>query len=156
MSIKAELMEKTVAELRQMCTTNNIKGMSKKRKDVIVDAIVKHTSAKKRKISSAAKKKAIDPNFVDRASFSMDSQLTKPTKRFGDRTTTVIKVSCGAASGDFPVCGKSVGAVKNFLREVLNINNLASGLVNGDKIEDNYILKEGDGLEFLKPAGEKG
>jgi hypothetical protein len=33
---------------------------------------------------------------------------------------------------------------------------MADGLVNGDKAVSSYILKEGDTLEFVKPAGSKG
>jgi len=49
-----------------------------------------------------------------------------------------------------------VGSVAEFLREVLNVDRMSQGVVNGKQVEDSYRLKEGDNLEFLKPAGRKG
>jgi len=46
--------------------------------------------------------------------------------------------------------------VGDFIREVLNVDRLSTGLVNGKEVPGDYILKEGDNLEFLKPAGKKG
>lgn len=88
--------------------------------------------------------------------FGATSTLTKPDGAFGHRTTTTIHVSCGASSGNFPVAGKKVVEVGDFLREVLNVDRLSTGLVNGNEVSPDYILKEGDNLEFLKPAGKKG
>lgn len=88
--------------------------------------------------------------------FGATSTLTKPDGAFGHRTTTTIHVSCGASSGNFPVAGKQVSEVGEFLREVLNVDRLSTGLVNGKEVKPDYVLKEGDNLEFLKPAGKKG
>ena len=96
------------------------------------------------------------PTPVTSAQFTMSSVLTKPSAKFGDKTTTTIQVSCGANSADFPVLGKSVGAVQEFLKEVLNIDRLAEGQVSGKSVKADYILQEGDVLEFIKPAGRKG
>jgi phage terminase large subunit-like protein len=101
-----------------------------------------------------AKTAGKDP--VTKADFLMSSVMTHPNKKVGDKCTTAISVSCGANSGKFPVTGKSVAAVGEFLREVLNVDRLAEGLVNGKKVEGNYILQPGDTLEYLKPAGQKG
>ena len=88
--------------------------------------------------------------------FQAQSTLTKPSGAPGHRTTTTIHVSCGASSGNFPVAGKKVVEVGDFLREVLNVDRLSTGLVNGKEVSPDYILKDGDNLEFLKPAGKKG
>ena len=45
MTTKNELMNKTNAELRQICANMGIVGMSKKRKDVIIDAILANEKA---------------------------------------------------------------------------------------------------------------
>ncbi len=152
---------KTVAELRQLCKNKTIVGMSKKRKDIIIDAILNKQKENNEapRINNTVIKESEpvgDPNSINKASFEMNSSLTHPYKSFGDRATTTIRVSCGAASSQFPVIGKTVGAVKEFLREVLNIDKMAGGLVNGKQVEDYYILKTGDNLEFMKPAGRKG
>jgi hypothetical protein len=36
------------------------------------------------------------------------------------------------------------------------VDKLSTGLVNGKDVDGSYILKQGDVLEFLKPAGRKG
>jgi len=147
-----------------MCRDQDIPGMSKKRKDVIIDAILKANRTTTKAASSGRKKAGhmaalatqAGVEQVTKADFQMSSVLTHPSKKPGDRCTTAIRVSCGANSGKFPVTGKTVGAVGEFLREVLNVDRLAEGIVNGDKVDGAYVLKDGDDLEFLKPAGRKG
>jgi len=157
------LNDKTVAELRRICIDEKIVGMSKKRKDIIIDAILAKKGGKSVAPCTTTKSKGTsmgkpvgDPNNVSSATFEIESKLTSPHKQFGNRTTTTVRVSCGASSSNFPVTGKSVGAVKEFLREVLNIDKMADGLVNGERVDGTHILSEGDSLEFLKPAGRKG
>jgi hypothetical protein len=70
--------------------------------------------------------------------------------------TATVQVSCGANAGPFEVVGRSIAEVSNLLREVLNIEILATPLVNGRAVSTTYVLKTGDSLEFLKPAGRKG
>jgi hypothetical protein len=36
------------------------------------------------------------------------------------------------------------------------VDRLSTGLVNGKEVDASYVLKNGDRLEFLKPAGRKG
>ena len=70
---------------------------------------------------------------------------------------TMVNVSCGAASSNFPVVGKTVGQVRDFYREILNIGFDAKAILNGENEVDNTtILKTGDNLEFIRPAGVKG
>ena len=86
----------------------------------------------------------------------MSSIITKPSAKKGDKATSTIEVSCGANQGQYPVCGKSIGQVKEILKEVLNVPRMSDGLINGKVKDDSYSLKEGDTLEFMKPSGEKG
>ena len=145
---KATLTEKTLVELRKICVSRGIKGMTKKRKDIVIDAIVAANKAaaqdtgvtfappnggskKPTKASSTLVKGDHTSNTVTAAQFSMSSILTKPGARTGDKTTTTVQVSCGANTSEFPVVGKSVGAVQEFLKEVLNIDRIAEGQING-------------------------
>lgn len=171
---KATLSEKTVAELRAICKSRGITGMTKKRKDIIVQAILDNNKATKMVekggsivdnpkkstptgMTHSERMKQLKPEEpVTAAQFGMTSILTNPSAKVGDKTTTTITVSCGANSADFPVVGKTVGAVQTFLAEVLNVSSLAEGQVNGEKVESNYVLQTGDSLEFIKPAGRKG
>ncbi len=147
---RAALEVKTSKELKRMCVDElNIVGVTKKPKDDVINAILaQYGGSGKAAIAKDTKVSGIE--------FSGQSTLTKPGAPFGSRTTTTIHVSCGASSGNFPVAGKTVKDVGDFLREVLNVDRLSTGLVNGKEAPADYTLKEGDNLEFLKPAGKKG
>jgi|GEM_PF-1179045 len=150
---REQLERMTVRELKEMCAYDlNMPGYSKKTKDVVIDAILEKFGKKTE--SSKASVKTSGP--MTGMEFQAQSILTKPDAPFGSKTTTTIHVSCGASSGNFPVVGRTVGQVADFLREVLNVDKLSTGLVNGQEVSSNYVLKSGDSLEFLKPAGRKG
>jgi len=68
----------------------------------------------------------------------------------------MIKVVCGANSQEVEVAGKSIGEVRKLLGETLNIPKDAKPVISGDNVSDNYVIKPGDTLEFIKPSGEKG
>ena len=157
------LNDMTVAELRVIVRSRKIVGFSRKTKDLTIKAILaandgpSMTKPGKTHTQKLAETNAVKPPTpVTAAQFKMSSVLTKPSARVGDKTTTTIQVSCGANSSDFPVEGKTVGAVQEFLKEVLNIDRLAEGQVGGAGVNSDYVLKEGDVLEFIKPAGSKG
>lgn len=155
---REQLDEKTVKELRGIAKNLGCVGYSKKAKAIVIDLILEKQGPAA--ASEAAKATKVAPakkdDKLNKAEFSLQSVLTKPSAKFGDKTTTTIRVSCGAAAGDFSVCGKTVGAVSEFLREVLNIDRMAQGVVNGKTVDGSYLLKDGDNLEFLKAAGRKG
>jgi len=155
---KRETLEaKTSKDLKAMCVHElNIPGVTKKDKGTVIDAIMaKYGRKTKAKVAKkAVVKKGTGP--LTGLSFSANSQLTNKSAPFGSRTTTTVHVSCGASSGNFPVSGKTVQEVGDFLREILNVDKLSTGLVNGQAVAADYIIKTGDNLEFLKPAGKKG
>jgi len=167
---QAQLYDKTNPELRQICTNMGITGMGKARKDDIVSAIISEQRKMKRREANAKKKAAkaapktvsksiaasTDKDTVRAMQGSFTSVLQAPNARRGDKNTTTLRVSAGASSGEFPVVGKTVGAVSEFLREVLNVDALAQGIVNGQPVQPSYVLKEGDTLEYIKSAGSKG
>lgn len=146
---RTQLEGKTARELKRMCVEElNLPGLTKKTKDVVIDAIMAAYGTAGASISKTAAVTGIE--------FSGISTMTKPGGSFGSRTTTTIHVSCGASSGNFPVVGRTVKQVGEFLREVLNVDRLSTGLINGKEADGDYVLKQGDNLEFLKPAGKKG
>jgi hypothetical protein len=68
-----------------------------------------------------------------------------------------IKVVCGANTQEMEgLEGKTVAEVKEGFREVLNIPDGARAIVSGDNVENVYVLRAGDVLEFVKPSGKKG
>ncbi len=153
-----EVLDKnTVAQLREMCKLFGIPGMSKKRKDIVIEAIIAKKSRKRTTSSSTISKKTAsgEPTKVTAVEFNSKSVLTKENASSG-RIETKVSVACGASSGDYPVAGKTVGAVAEFLREVLNIPSTPSMLVNGESVSSSTILKAKDSVEFMKPSGRKG
>ncbi len=147
------LEAKTAKDLKRMCVDElGIVGVTKKPKDDVINVIMAQYGGGRGSKATIAK---VDKK-VTGIEFSGQSTLTKPEAPFGSRTTTTIQVSCGASSGNFPVTGKTVKDVGDFLREVLNVDRLSTGLVNGKEVGADYVLKSGDNLEFLKPAGKKG
>jgi hypothetical protein len=151
---REQLEGMTARELKEMCAYElGMPGYSKKTKDVVIDAILGKYGTKSAKASVIAAKVAGPMTGIE---FGAKSVLTQPNAGFGNKTTTTIHVSCGASSGNFPVAGRTVGQVGEFLREVLNVDKLSTGLVNGKDVSPDYVLKSGDSLEFLKPAGRKG
>ena len=149
--ISVDVLEsKTVVELRELCKKYGIAGMSKARKDDIVDAI---------------------QQFYDDVEDSYDGDQEEPENdskvpyinanlhsflKSDNNYQTLISVSCGAASSNYPVVGKSAGYVKATYREILNIETDAKAIVNGNEVNDSHILKSGDTLEFVRKAGVKG
>lgn len=131
-----DLEQKTVLELREICRELGINGMSKQRKETIIDEIISFQTSNE------------PPENVK-------GQFRTVTTEDGDKETK-IKVSCGASSDKFSVEGKAVGAVAEILREVLNVDRMSVGIVNGEEVDDDYILEVGDVLEFIKPTGSKG
>lgn len=157
---REDLNSMTAKDLKKMAFQQlGIPGLSKQPKDAVVDSIIAYqdrssgasVTAKATKKAQAA---AVGP--IQGLNFTGESVLTNKSAAFGNKTTTTIHVSCGASSGSFPVTGKTVREVGEFLREVLNVDRLSTGLVNGKEADASYVLKSGDRLEFLKPAGRKG
>lgn len=150
---REQLDGKTAKELKRMCVYElDIPGMTKKDKNTVINAILG-------KFGGATASAAIAPGSqagVAGIEFTGRSTITKPDGQFGARTTTTLHVSCGASSGNFPVVGRTVKQVGEFLREVLNVDKLSTGLVNGKEVDGDYVLRQSDNLEFLKPAGKKG
>lgn len=70
--------------------------------------------------------------------------------------TGLVKISYGVHSLEAAIAGKSVGEVRQALKEPLNIDPRALALVNGRDASASQVLKEGDQLEFVRLAGEKG
>ena len=62
---------------------------------------------------------------------------------------------CGANVQDVNA-GMTVGQIKDEFGEVLNLDDQAKTILNGQEVDDDYTVQENDSLEFVKPAGDKG
>jgi hypothetical protein len=149
---KRETLEaKSVKELRQLVVKLGITGKTKLPKASIIDAIMGTGGG-----GGGASVTSEAPKPIQGIEGSFQSSMTKPEAGFGFKTSTTVQVSCGASSGRFPVVGRTLAEVGEFLREVLNVSKLSTGLVNGKEQDGSYVLADKDVVEFLKPAGKKG
>jgi hypothetical protein len=154
---QTQMENMTSKELKRICIDDyGIVGVSKKPKEVVIAAILAYYRSKDRIADTQSGPSAAAPTKLAGVEFQGQSVVTKPGEDFGSRTTTTIHVSCGASSGNFPVVGRSVMEIGEFLREVLNVDRLSTGLVNGAEVSGDYMMQPGDHLEFLKPASKKG
>jgi hypothetical protein len=150
--IAADVLEaKTVVELRELCKKYGIAGMSKARKDDIVESILQFYDDLEDSYSSESNETTVDDSKVPYINANVCSFLKNDNSY-----QTLISVSCGAASSNYPVVGRSAGYVKATYREILNIETDAKAIVNGNEVNDSCILKSGDTLEFVRKAGVKG
>jgi len=88
----------------------------------------------------------------------MSAQLKDRTRlnQPGKSSTGQVRISYGVHSLEVAIAGKSISEVRQALKEPLNIDPRALALVNGRDAAASYVLKEGDQLEFVRLAGEKG
>ena len=88
----------------------------------------------------------------------MSAQLKDLTRmhQTGPAPSGLVKISYGVHNLEAAIAGKSVSEVRQSLKEPLNIDPRALALVNGRDVAASYILKQGDQLEFVRLAGEKG
>lgn len=72
------------------------------------------------------------------------------------RTQETVRVIYGVHSLEVNIAGRSVGEVRAALKQALNIGPQAVAVVDGREILESHILQEGEILEFVRLAGEKG
>lgn len=174
---REELETKTSKILKRICIDElKLPGLSKKGKGVVIDAMLSHYATLDNSMELVDVKddeyddgnnddeydennennEVKSNNPIKALSFNLNSIMTKPNANFGNKNITTIHVSCGASSGEFPVAGRTVFEISEFLREALNVSRMSIGLVNGKEVKDDYIVQSGDNVEYLKPAGQKG
>ena len=71
-------------------------------------------------------------------------------------TTAPAKVIYGVNELDLDLAGNTVEGIWKVLEQVLNIPRDAAVTVNGTRVEDDYLVRPGDEIEFQKAAGVKG
>lgn len=154
------LNEMTVPELRQIALSMNIAGMSKKRKDVVIDAILakqgQSSSEVTANVEASADEEKAKKSKLTGVEFNAVSKITNPTGKYGDKAETWCRISSGATSQQFDVAGYTIADVMDFMKEVLNVEKTSDPIVNGEKAKYDYVIQAGDNIEFIKPAGRKG
>ena len=67
-----------------------------------------------------------------------------------------VQVIHGVYAHELPLAGMTVGQARNELAERMNIDPDAVAIVDGDEVDEGTVLGEGQVLNFVKHAGEKG
>ena len=62
----------------------------------------------------------------------------------------------GANQNYFSLANMQVSQVRSKLRDVINVSYDAEAYINGKLVQDSYVLKGGEHLEFIKDTGVKG
>lgn len=89
---------------------------------------------------------------VSRTGVKRTFSEAKRWRRF-EKVNTIIN---GVNTLQANLTGKTVGDVRAMLAQVLNIDPAAVASINGERADADRTLGEGDELEFVKSAGEKG
>ncbi len=71
----------------------------------------------------------------------------------GERRVEVIH---GVYSHSLPLVGMTVAQARHELADRMNIAPDAVSVVDGQEVDENTVLQEGQVLNFVKRAGEKG
>ena len=84
-------------------------------------------------------------------------EFTGMISRGVSASNITVTISSGSMSNTYPVVGKSIYEVEKTLGQVLNVNPYARiVLVNGEEVTNDYIIVEGDVVEFVNEAYDKG
>ena len=67
-----------------------------------------------------------------------------------------VHVIHGVYSHDLPLAGMTVRQARIELADRMNIDPEAMAVVDGDELDEDTVLAEGQVLTFVKHAGEKG
>ena len=67
-----------------------------------------------------------------------------------------VRVVSGASAQNVDMAGKTIGEIRSFMTQALNIGSGAQALVTGHSVGDDHVVAEGDQVEFVREAGEKG
>ncbi len=67
-----------------------------------------------------------------------------------------VEVIHGVHSHTMPLAGMSVDQVRAELSDRMHIDPEAVAVVNGEPVNEDFVLGEGQVLTFVKAAGEKG
>lgn len=67
-----------------------------------------------------------------------------------------VEVIHGVYSHSLPLVGLTVAQARSELTERMNIDPDAVSVVDGQEVDENTVLHEGQVLNFMKRAGEKG
>ena len=74
----------------------------------------------------------------------------------GESGGGMATVSHGTYVEQLPVAQMSVGHVRSRFRDRMDIHPEARALLDGEPVDDDTVVRTGQSLTFVRPAGEKG
>lgn len=154
MYTKEQLEAKTVKELKKMCVdVLGIPGMTKKNKGIIINAILEHYNN-----SDDVKEveKVEESTEIPEINIFVKSHKRPFSNERGNNYSSTIYMTSGVVQGNYHVVGKTIKKALEVVGDILNADIKSTPIVNGNIVGMDYVLKEGDVCEFLKPAGKKG
>jgi hypothetical protein len=78
------------------------------------------------------------------------------TIRAAEKSPGRVSITYGIHSFDAEVAGRTVASVRAALSQPLGLHPMAVALVDGQEVDESYVLKSGESLELVRLAGEKG
>lgn len=71
-------------------------------------------------------------------------------------TANLVKVVHGTHDGQHPLANQTVATARATFSVPYNIPTEAAAFVNGEPVDEDYVLRPNESLEFMKAAGVKG
>lgn len=73
-----------------------------------------------------------------------------------DSNAKATKIAYGVHELVIEGVGKTIAQIKQAYHQVMNLPDQAVAVIDGARVSDDYTVVEGQEVEFLKEAGEKG
>ena len=146
---KADLIEKTNAELRDICRSKGLTGYSKKTKSVLIEMILSNQKAPSSTSSSSGS-----------SDISIKGLEVKSTIDIDNGTPKLISVefSVGAEYRTWPVKpGTKLGELVKIVAPIMNIDpNIKSVIIDGKDVSLDFVLTNSTSMDVTKKTGSKG
>lgn len=75
---------------------------------------------------------------------------------FADSGAVMVTVAHGPYSEQLPVANMAVGEIRARYRDRFDIDPQSQGVVDGNEVGDDTVVRTGQVLMFVRKAGEKG
>jgi hypothetical protein len=66
------------------------------------------------------------------------------------------QVIYGASVQTLALVGRTIAQARPLVETILGVDRRSPALVNGRRVRDSYVIAEGDTVEYVHLAGEKG
>jgi hypothetical protein len=88
--------------------------------------------------------------------FSNEIDVNAAQNTLANLTANLVKVVHGTHDGQHPLANQTVATARATFSVPYNIPTEAAAFVGGEPVDEDYVLRPNDSLEFIKAAGVKG